>query len=754
MNRKIWINDLVKNKLANFSVFAFFAVSSVLYAITLCLTVQLTGSVSSLMTVAVTPDYLQMHAGDIDEEKITEFANAQEDARDFQICRFLNIDSGDIYLADCSLSGSTQDNGVCVQSERFDFLIDMNDRIPTLKRGEIGVPVCYMRQYGLNLGDSVTIGNMEFETACFIRDSQMNSMMASSKRFLVCPEDYQTLSDVGEEEYLIEFLLSENANSSVFSAKYSKAGLPQNGPAITKSMVLMVNVLSDGIMIMVILFVSILVLLVALLCIRFIVLTKLGQDKKEIGMLKALGISRREIRKLYFSKYAVIAAASSVTAVCIAMVLSSPLGRQIKELYGNSQNAAVMVCMAVLGCGVVSSITLLSIWRMLKRTEKVSALQALFDISENRKKQRAIKWYLPALLIAAAGAMLMVVPLNIHSTISSPVFVTYMGIGSSEIRIDVRQSEDIAFDAYKLSEKLESDESVSGFVRLDTVSIKALTAGNEEINLLAEYGDHSYYPVSYSEGTAPNGSNQIALSLLNAKELGHSVGDEIRIIRAGKAIPYAVCGIYSDITNGGKTAKIYDPALSSNGSERVMWSIFYVSLTDGQNRESWMAEYQTFGEKTFRVSDIASYVASTFGQTISQIRLAAALSVISSSIILFVVLLLFTRLYVQSDRKDISLKKALGFRWKAVAKAYVGKYAFSVLAGIAVGEALGFLLGESLTGLLLKKLGADAFRFIPDWHSVLVKVPLLVFAVCAAAVCCGIHEVKRIRPEECVTGRE
>ena len=130
MNRKIWINDLVHNKLANFSVFAFFAVSSVLFAITLCLTVQLTGSVSSLMTEAVTPDYLQMHAGDIDEEKIAEFANAQEDARDFQICRFLNIDSGDIYLADCSLSGSTQDNGVCVQSGRFDFLIDMNDGYP------------------------------------------------------------------------------------------------------------------------------------------------------------------------------------------------------------------------------------------------------------------------------------------------------------------------------------------------------------------------------------------------------------------------------------------------------------------------------------------------------------------------------------------------------------------------------------------------------------------------------------------------
>ena len=754
MNRKIMKHDLIKNRLANGSVFAFFTVSGVLFAVTLCLAVQLTGSVSSLMTVAKTPDFLQMHAGDIDEDRIEEFSDLQEDVREFQICRFLNIDSNYFCLSDCSLSGSTQDNGVCIQSERFDFLVDTNNQIPILREGEIGVPVCYMRQYGLSRGNTVTIGTLEFEIVCFIRDSQMNSMMASSKRFLVCPKDYQALSDIGEEEYLIEFLLSENANTSVFSAEYAKIGLPRNGPQITKSLILMMNVLSDGIMIMVILFVSILVLLVTSLCIRFVVLIKLGQDKKEIGMLKALGISRKEIQKLYFLKYTAIAAASFVAAICISMVLSSPFSRQIRELYGNGQNTATMVCMAALGSGIASGTTLLTIRKMMKRIEKMSALQALFDISDSRKKKLARKWYQPATFLAAAGAMLVVVPINIHSTISSPVFVTYMGIGSGEIRIDVRQSDKIVCDAGELTKKLENDEGVSDYVRLDTVSARALTVNNEEINLLTEYGDHTVFPVSYSEGTAPDGNRQIALSLLSAKELGLSVGDEIRVIRDGKEIPYAVCGIYSDITNGGKTAKIFDRDLTSYGSERVMWSIFYVSLTDGRDAERWMEEYQAFGNKLFRVTDIASYVTSTFGQTITQVRLAAVLSVIMSSIILFVVLFLFSRLYIQNDRKDVSLKKALGFRWKAVANSYVRKYACFVPAGIVAGEVLGLLSGESLTGLLLKKLGADGFRLMPDWQSVLVSIPLLVMVVCMLAVWCGINEVKRIKPEECVTGTE
>ncbi len=37
----------------------------------------------------------------------------------------------------------------------------------------------------------------------------------------------------------------------------------------------------------------------------------------------------------------------------------------------------------------------------------------------------------------------MLVPQNLYNTVSSPKFVTYMGIGSAEIRIDIRQIKDI-----------------------------------------------------------------------------------------------------------------------------------------------------------------------------------------------------------------------------------------------------------------------------------------------------------------------
>ena len=47
------------------------------------------------------------------------------------------------------------------------------------------------------------IGAEEAHRCRILRDSQMNSMMASSKRFLVNEADYERLSHLGSEEYLI-----------------------------------------------------------------------------------------------------------------------------------------------------------------------------------------------------------------------------------------------------------------------------------------------------------------------------------------------------------------------------------------------------------------------------------------------------------------------------------------------------------------------------------------------------------------------
>lgn len=702
------------------------------------------GSVDALMEQAQVPDLLQMHTGELDAAEIARFAGERPEISQWQICPFLNLDNSGVTLGGHSLLDSTQDNGLCVQSERFDFLLDMDNNRPEVLSGQVYVPVCYRSRYDLNAGDVMDIGGETLTIAGFLRDAQMNSMMASSKRFLVSEWDYERLKAYGEEEYLIEFLLKDGGNTTAVSTAYTEQGLPANGPAITKPLIRMINALSDGTTILVIFLAAVVVLLVALVCIRFILAIRMERDMREVGMLKALGLGKREIKGLYFSKYVLFSLCGGLLGLGAAAVLQGPLEGQIRELYGPSNSGTQAAAFALLAVAAAEAVILLSVWRSLKRTDHLSALTALFQAREQKQNWRQ---YLLIGLVAAACAFLMLLPQNLYSTLSSPAFVTYMGIGDADIRMDVRQGADIGAAAARLAAALERDEQAEKFAVLQTSSLPAVLPDGTACNLTVEAGDHGVFPVSYLAGTLPEGEAEIALSSLNAKELGLSVGDSMGLLIDGEEIEYTVCGVYSDITNGGKTAKISGKA----GSAPVIWSVVYVSLWDTSDSPRWMETYRQMGAD---VTDIGDYVRDTYGPTLAQLRLAARGAMLIAVLVAFVVIALFLRLIVECSRDAVSLQKALGFTSGEIGRACFFRGFFAAAAGVLSGLIFGSLLGEGLCGMVLQSFGADGFRFVVAWERVLAGIPAAILGTTILAILMGTAEIQHIKAYECCTGRD
>lgn len=756
MKRRILWNDIKGNRLLAVTTWLFMASSAFMFALTCFLFVSLMASVDTLMEKAQTPDFLQMHAGEISEAELNQFAEENEQVQDYQTLNFLNLENSSIILDGHSLADSTQDNGVCVQSGRFDYLLDLENKMIEVSDGEIYVPVCYRQEYGLIVGETVQIGKDNFIIAGFLRDSQMNSMMASSKRFLVSPSDYERLKAVGSEEYLIEFLLQEGVDINVFAMHYTDAGLPSNGPAITKPLIRMMNALSDGLMILIILLVSVVLLLISMLCIRFTLLTQLAADQKEIGMLKAIGISKDDIRQLYNLKFLALSGLGAAFGLLLALLVKGSISTQVQELYGASDNGLPGIIAAFVGVALTEGILLLSIRRTLKRTEKLSAVEALtgqYDERKSKKRHVSSTQYLIVALVIALGIFMMILPQNLLSTISSPRFVTYMGIGDGEIRLDIRQTEDIAGRTEQVEKLLADDEQIACFVTLRTTSCRAVLSDGSYTNLQVEQGSHTTFPVTYTEGEAPKEKNEIALSYLCADELGLSVGDSILLLIDKKPQEYTICGIYSDITNGGKTAK----AAYLHDDGPLMWSVFYVSLEDDVVKEQWLSEFTEIlsdGGISAKVVDIQEYVADTYGQTIREIRMAARLAVCVAALVMFVVVVLFTRLLVAKDRYDISLRKAIGFTGRDIKRLYLLGYLPTILVGILVGILSGNLLGEKMAGLLLKSLGATGFSFLIDYKTVCVWIPVVTSVVVYCSILLGLLEIKNIRAYECCRGKE
>ena len=749
-------NDCRKNRLVTVAIVCFLAISAMFMGLTVLLSGSLLSSISRLMETAMTPHFLQMHSGELDRDALERFASSHPEVEKMQVVTFLNLENDQLSLGGRFLDDNNQDNGLALQSPSFDYLLGLDGEVLDVAAGEVYVPICYRTEYELSVGEEMQISTEKLKIAGFLRDSQMNSMMASSKRFLVSERDYERLKPSGEEEYIIEFRIKEGIDVSAFASAYAQEGLASNGPAITYPLIRLMNALSDGMMILVILLASLVILGISILCIRYILLTSLEKDKREIGMLKAIGLSKRDIRGLYFLKFALLSVAGILLGGGAAYLTWGFLGRQIEELYGPVAHPVRIWFFTLVGILLVEGMILLSVRRTLRVTERLSAVDALFGRgSFERKKNR----YLFLAFVTTASAALAVIPQGLASTLSSPGFVNYMGIGQSQIRIDVRQGADLEGLCQEVAGLLMEDTSVKGSVLMETRGYQMVTEDGRQYRIPIEKGDHSRYPVRYGKGTWPSSGEEIALSELMASEIGVVPGDVLTVYPAegdpSQEVQCKVCGIYGDVTNGGKTAKC-SSAMPSGGSA-LMWGILYLDLQENCVAEEWISEFQ---EKIsalpaqIRVAQISQYVLSMYGQTISMMEKAATLTLIATCLILAIVSRLFVRLLIWQERGGCSLKKALGFASRDIRMAYLKRCFFYVLGGVVAGLVLGLGPGQQLSGLFIESLGASGFAFQIQPERVFVLIPLALLLTALSFAYLSLREVDTIRPYECCVRRE
>ncbi|EGD47903.1 protein of unknown function DUF214 [Ruminiclostridium papyrosolvens DSM 2782] len=733
MYRKLIINDIKKSKLISITITAFILLAAMLTSLAAILSVSLFTSIDSMMENAVTPHFLQMHSGGINRQQLLNFADKQGNVQDFQVSSFLNIEGAEIAIGESSLAGSIQDNGLSVQSERFDFLLGLDGNIIRPAEGEIYVPLYYMKNGQANIGDSVVIHGIGFKVAGFLRDSQMNASMISSKRFLVNESDFKKMKEFGKQEYLIEFRLTAPSAVSSFEEAYLAAGLPANGPpAITYSLFKMANAIDDGIMIAVLMLTSILVIIVGFLCIRFTLLAKVEDDYREIGVLKAIGLRTRSIKQLYLAKYGALAGTACIVGFVLSLFLKEPFLENIRLYMGESDSSGLGLVLGMLGALIIFFVVMLYVNSVLRRFKKISAAQAIrfgapqektkatrgFRLSESRIISPNIflgikdilsrkKLYVTMLMVLIISSFLMIVPQNIYNTISQRNFMAYMGIGECDMRIDIQQTDNIAGKTEELASSMAQDSEIKEYAVLKSYMFDMPMKDGTVGKLKVELGDHSVFPIKYSIGRAPQSKSEIAISKFVAEDLGISLNDKIVLIVDNQKKALTVCGVYSDITNGGKTAKaIFD---ISDGN--ILWSIIPVKLHSGVDVHGKVVEYKNRLSYA-KVADIDEYIKQAFGGITDAVQKASYASIAAAAILTMLVTLLFMKMLLTKDRYSIAVLKSLGFKTAEIRVQYLAK-AFAVLiVGILIGTILANTLGEFVGAGLIASFGASTFRFV------------------------------------------
>ena len=614
---KIVKNDFLRNKIVTMTVFVFITMAVLLAASAINNMANLIQSMSELQERAVPADITQMHSGEYDQVEIDQFTEEQRENIAMQETMvLLNFDGSQIHFGqNQTMAGTIQDISFVVQNKKFDFILDLDNEKLDIKEGFVAVPIYFMEQYDLKIGDTISVKSggdqKEFVISDYARDFEMNSSLTSSKRFVINQNDYNEMLNMqaGELEYLIEFKLNENGDSAAIQTAYIEAGLPANGPIIEGKIFVMFNAMSDMAVAIVIIMISILLIVIASLCIRLTFLATIDEDMREIGVMKAMGVSKKDIKKVYLNKYRVISVAAGIIGYLLSFAAVNLLNGNMRLYISSDLSGSLKYLLSLLAPLLVYFMIVMYCQQVLKRIDKISAVEALrSDIMERGKNRKysfpllknkffstniymglrdvwkRFKLYRLLFVIFIVCTFIVILPLNIYNTMNSPEFSTYMGIGKSDMRIDLRRTDRITEDFKKLQEELKNDADIEKYAAYITCSYHVKNAEGSWDYMNIETGDFSVFPLKYLEGRAPQAEGEISLSYANGSKdgLNKKVGDEVTVKVAGKEKTLKVTGIYQDITNGGKTAKAH-ASLGLN-EEAVLWYIVSMDVAQGVDK--------------------------------------------------------------------------------------------------------------------------------------------------------------------------
>jgi putative ABC transport system permease protein len=768
---KMIARDFVRNRSVTVVLVVLMMLSVVLVTASAGTLVRLVGGSSSLMAQASAPDVAQLHAGAYDQDQVDRWVARRADVAHHQAMLMLGIDGANLSFDGVPQTANIQQNSLVVPNRERDLLLDVdNQPVTDVVPGTIMLPVIYEVEAGLEPGDAVRITASdgfakELTIAGFLRDSIMNPAITSSKRLAVAPADLQEVrAHTGEVEHLIEFWLHDPATqTAAFERAYLESDMPKAGQMVDSATFRTLTMIGDGLVAAIVILVALLLLVVGLLCLRFSFLTAAEQDYRELGVLKAIGFAPRAVRRIYLTKYALLAALTSILGLLAGWALAPLLSQNITRYMGAATSIWTWVIPAI-AAGSVFAVLVLFVTVLLRRFNKITAVTAL-RAGATGQQSSAVRlrlhrsrlpvhfrlgamdvvgrWpiYLLLLFVFAVSAFIMIVPISSAATTNAPEFIHYMGAGAVDLRIDLRRDGAGSADQFaRTVERLRADQDVAAVAPMVTTRHDTVDADGNATSLYVENGDHTRLPVTYADGRAPANASEIALSLLALNEAGREVGDNLPVDVDGQVRDLAIVGSYQDITNGGKTAK----AVLPTDTAEVMWYMIGVELAPGVDAAAKTEAYATQLAPA-KVADIEQWRLQTLGPVAEQILLTAVVSAVAAVALAVLMTALFARMLIARDAGQVAIQRAVGADDAGLGRQYLTRILLVLGLGIVVGDVAAMTIGETLFNLMfegmfggLEALGQGTSRIDFTVNPFLAYVALPVALAGAVAIATAV----------------
>lgn len=774
--------DLKRKKTMNFILLLFIILATMFLAASINNLVVINGAVDYFMEISKVPDFFAIVVSEEKNNEISSFLEKNENLAEYEILDTFLVTDDCISIVQ---SAKNPDNSqykptskLClgVVPSGFMKVFRENGEQLELKDGEIAFSKVEADENHLEVGDKVkiTVGKaeQEFTVAVIMKDAVFGSPMMGFKRLIITENDFSRFAAQSGLSYT-KICSLDYGNKEAFKSEWNRQdfNVLGNEEKATVKMCYVFDMLMAGILVVV----SICLILIAFLVLRFTIVFTLQEDYKEIGIMKAIGVRDPGIKGIYLVKYLAL----SLVGAVIGFFLSFPFGDMLlKQVIVNmiaestDHNKIVNLISAL----VVIAVILLFCYHSTGRLKKFSAMDAIRNGSNGERyrarnhlklwKRKRMK---PCFFLAAndilsgfkrfwvlavtfcIGTMLILLPLSALHTLQSDSLVELFSLSVSDAYLDTGEmdlshmEEDPIQKAMDHIEEKLKENGIKGETGADIGYIVPCYSHNpEETNRYFTLQATGSWERSYSvlEGREPVLENEVMITDITAKEMKVSIGDSIYYQYPDKTEEFVITGLYQSMMNLGNGFRVGEAAHFDPQYTAGIFCI-QVEIPDMESGEACEKLREILPE--YKVRTAGEFTDSLMGNIKAQMDVMSCFILGIVLVINSLITILMMKTIMTKERGDIALLKSMGFPDRVVRYWQTARILLLLITGIFAGTILSNLSAPFVVGPVFGMMGATNIKLVINPLEAYVIYPLVllfVTGICAFICAGGVRKVE------------
>ena len=733
--------------------------------------ISVTTALDDYLEMADAPDYFAMimnKSGGIDTSGIL---NSADSVESFSKEKVLLMVSNNITFEDESKTVSSI-NPILLQSDgdiSMNYILDGGGILQSVKSGEFYMTAGAAEDMGLEIGDKMTVklGGVScvFTFAGGFRDAVLGSTGIAMQRYIISAGDFEKFLSAenveqfygGELVYIrasdIEKLISE-IKPIIDSAFYA------GDKALVKF-----SYVFDMMVVGVLLVVSLVLVAVALVILRFTIAFTLSEEFREIGVMKAIGIRSLKIRGLYLVKYAAL----SVIGTMAGLALSFPFGELLvsaapSSIIISNQNAAVS---NVICAGCMVGVIMLFCYSCTGKVGKMSPIDAVRNgqTGERFRKKSMMslgKSKLPAApflalndclsspkrfgIITFAFFLCLSLLLVLSTTVSTAkggTLFSIFGLADFDISAKGEVMELMPENGHeKLKEYLLDMEETLARNGMPARCMQEMTFrlpvshGENESGITIYQGTGTTVDMyEYIEGTPPQSVGEAALTRLSADRLKADIGDTITMKTIDGDKELMITAIFQSMSNMGEGVRLHeDEEIDYIQAQSALFT--QIKFTDAPDQKEIARRKEKIRKLYPELDDVSNRAESisTLLKVVDTIDAVKQMVVVLTFILAVLITMLMERSFIVKEQGETALMKAIGIRNGKIYAYHTLRFAFVGCMTVIASELFALPLTHLFIDPIFRMMGsARALDYVINPFEMFLAFPLVILTATAVS---------------------